>query len=327
MFLFDGTAQAVAWATAKDAAFGRTTEQTQTALWEHTIITDPGTADGAFPPSNVDGYYSGASWTNTPRGTMLKDSAVIGDAAPLPHSSLGTFQLLSPARCPFIQGPFSEDHQDSVFSSFASILGSWGHTFRATFGIQSRSRRQLWHYRVASAQAFQANLEARLFLVVERYPFLAGTGYVNDVPEVGVFVIRPDGSVVRTLRPFQAGLAAASLHTGNAHRLFWTVSTPGPGPTLSYRYTDLDTGAESTLTPAQVTALLAGKARGFSPDFVWDRIDPQAFALVPGLPALVTDDVLADYARLLPADLPTEGDVRMVNDEELLEPLDRYRET
>jgi hypothetical protein len=323
LFLFDGTTGSVVWASAhNDAQFGNTAEETRTRLFEHNITIDPGSPDGFYPPSHSESYYGGANWTNTPQGTITKEAGVIGDGAAMPYSSTGTHQLLSPASCPFVSGPFVSVQQNSVYEKFRQIIGAWGHYWLAKFGIQNRSLQRLWHYRMASAQVFQANTEARLFLVVERYPFIAGTGYINDVPQVGVFVVRADGSLVQALRGFQFGLASASLVTGNAHRLFWMLRAIGSP--ASYRHTDLDTGEEVGLSPAQVQALLSGTPRAFSPDFVWDRLAPETFYLIQALPSLEADDGLAEFARLAPADLP-EGDVRIVNDAELLAPLGRYR--
>jgi hypothetical protein len=44
-----------------------------------------------------------------------------------------------------------------------------------------------------------------------------------------------------------------------------------------------------------------------------------------GLPALEPDEILAEYGTLLGTEGGPEGSVRVVNDEEILSPLERYQ--
>jgi hypothetical protein len=129
------------------------------------------------------------------------------------------------------------------------------------------------------------------------------------------------------VRSFQYGLAGAELVSGNAHRIIWTLGTGWVAKQLSYRHTNCDTGVETEFTVAQMVDFVAGEARLFCPDFVWDRTVLQRFFVADSLPALSEDTALTDYAGLAPARGNPRGSVRMVNDKEILKPLNRFHES
>lgn len=184
---------------------------------------------------------------------------------------------------------------------------------------------RLWHYTVQYAKPFQLNTDPRLFLVMERYPFVPGTGYINDIPQIGVFVLNArTGAVVKTLRAFQFGLAGASLVGGNAHRIVWTLSSPWFQPQTVYYATNILTGKETGFSPAQVEKLLETQMGYLQPDFLWDREDPNNFYLPDKLPDIEGDVVLEDLGKLVILSGSETGNIRAANNEEILSPLDRY---
>ena len=142
-----------------------------------------------------------------------------------------------------------------------------------------------------------------------------------------VGIVDRAGAIVHALRPWQYGLAGAHcrLIDGNGHRLFWTCGIGAIQPETRYIYTDLDTQAETILTQERLLQFLASRRRLLTPDFCWERLDPQDFYALEALPALEPDDVLADYGALLGTEDGPEGSVRVVNDEEILSPLERYQ--
>ena len=128
----------------------------------------------------------------------------------------------------------------------------------------------------------------------------------------------------QVLRDWQYGISGASLLSGNGHRIIWILQEGAIQPTASYRVTTA-LGEERSFTPAEREAFLASHARLYTPDFLWDRAEPQMFLEPAGLPTLTQDDVLTDFAALLAVEGAPEGSVRVVNDEEILSPLERYR--
>jgi len=204
--------------------------------------------------------------------------------------------------------------------------------YRVNYSTRTGATQRLWHYRMQSAKVFARRAtggidEALLFVVVERYPYIAGTGYINDLPQTWIGIITAQGQLVTTLRPWQYALAgsACRLLTGNGHRLIWVCGIGAISPILRYYYTNLDDGTEVSMTRAQVAALLASKSNMLTPDFCWERLEPQGFYALDALPALEVDEALADYGTLLGTEGGPEGSVRVVNDEEILSPLERYR--
>ena len=336
VFLFDGVAQSVVWATAANSV---TQGYAQTAfdgrIIEHHLSNTasyPGTdglpdphmpGDPPRPPVSTESYYGGANWSNLPLTAYRQSDMACADEAGQAISSTGTYQLFDPGRFPNLTAPFAL-REPGEYARGTSMIGGWTAAYEVRYSTLTGGTQVLWFYRVATVRVFQANQEAHLFIVTERYPFFSGTGYINDIPQIHVGIFRQDGSLVRTLCDWQFGIASADLLTANAHRLLWSYTTPGWN-TLSFRYTDLDSGAELGLTMQQLEALLSSKARLFSPDFMWDRVDPEEFSLIADLPTLTQDEALSPYSKLTPTDAAAEGSVRIVNDESILAPLDRYR--
>jgi len=334
MFLYDGTAQAVTWATAA----GSVTEASESLefggrLFEHIKTTDTGRPAGGNPPqpgsepTTSEMYYGGANWSNIPLVHYNKNVGTAGDERGKVNSSTGTYQLFDPALLSIITGPFIQ-LSSALFERTSAVIGGWNAHWFLTYATETGSEQRLWHYRIATAQLFQTNQDVRLFLVVERYPFIAGTGYINDIPQVGIFLVTKTGSLVRTLRSFQNGLGGGSLLTGNAHRILWILLDGSYlAPTASYKHTNLDDGVEVSFTPTQRDKFLSGKARLYSPDFLWERVDPQPFYLMADLPEMKEDESLDEYSKLMPVTDAPDGSVRIVNDETILDPLDRYSPT
>ena len=330
VFLFDGTVQSVLWATAGNATQGQQVKEFQARIWEHHNTSDPGRptcgnpCQQGTPPSDSESYYSGAFYGN-PTITYARAEGFIGEQRTIPYSSTATYQLFDPALFSVVVGPYITDTPSGVEIT-ATLIGGVTAFYSATYQVQQNQVYRSWHYRVASVQAFQANNEIRLFVVVERYPFIAGTNFINDIPQVGIFILTPDGTLVLTLRSFNFGVAGGTLITGNAHRILWVLLDGSYlNPTANYKHTKLDDGAEVSLTPAQRDTLLSGSARLYSPDFLWERVDPQPFYLMADLPEMKEDDSLDEYSKLTPVTDAPEGSVRIVNDEEILTPLDRYQ--
>lgn len=294
-------------------------------------------------PRKTDGYYGGANWSNLPLTIYRKDAGLVGDESTRVYSSTGTYQLFDATRLAALVGPYGEENT-AEYSSSLSIIGSWTANYIVTFSIRTGGVRQLWHHRMVTAQVFSRRYvatvqgggvlgtgidEPLLFLVMEKYPYISGTGYINDLPMTWVGIVTVGGQVVATLRPWQYGLSgsACRLVAGNGHRLIWVLGVGAISPIQRYYSTNLDTGAEVSLNSTEVAALLASRSLMLTPDFVWERQDPQGFYALESLPTLTPDDVLTEYASLLAVEGAPEGSVRVVNDEAILSPLDRYRTT
>ena len=348
VFVFDAMLGTVAWATAAPGAtIGSDVRAFAGQILEHGLGHDPGFDERTLPsphheppsiglPHESEGYYRGAQAANLQvwNPVISKDAGEVADGRTLATSSTGTYQLFDPARLPAIQGPYVSESADTLEGN-ASIIGSQN-IYRVTWRIKTGTLQRLWHYRVASVQMFTRRATAQdvpatdeplLFLVLERYPYVQGTLYINDLPMTWIGVVTASGAIVRVLRDWSWGLnaSATGLITANGHRLVWRLGEGAVSPTMTYRLTDLLSGSEQVFTPDQVAQWLGGQARLFTPDFCWDRMEPAAFDLPASLPAIVADDVLADYAALLPADGAPDGSARIVNDEGILSPLDRYQ--
>lgn len=340
LFLWDGTAGAAAWGTAPSTVQLGTEQRTHEArIFEHQVVTDVGYACDTLPspkvctpkdPSELEQYYIGANWgPRTDIYTLAVDAA---DTRTVPVSSTGTSQLFDAGQLAVIEGPFlTEISVTTPFeTTFTGSLNSW---YRVTGVVESGTYQRCWHYRVSGAQCLRARAAdgtdaLRLFVVLERYPFVAGTAYINDLPETWVGLVNPDGTVLHVLRDWQAGLHAAStqLLTGNGHRIVWALGEGALQPTVATLVTDLDTEVETRVTAPQLAAWLTAQASLYPPDFLWDRADPMRFCLPGSLPALERDAPMAELAGLLPAQAPP-GDVRVINDTATLTPLRRYQAT
>lgn len=322
-FIYNATDNVVELSTfPSDPEIG--SEETETS-WggriDHIHTENQDAPPGSPVRSVTEYYYSGASEGGT-QYDAYKDVA-------LPPG--GTFLIGNPTAqlfrddLAFIPGPFKSTVIVPGDTTQASLMsrGIFHWAVTANAGADVR----LWHYTVQAVTAFQANDEPRLFVVMERYPFVSGTAYINDIPEIGIFVVNPKtGALVRTIRAFQYCLAGAGLLAGNAHRIIWTLSAPWYSPTTTLHVTNLLTGEERSFTAAQAEALLGMRSFILSPDFAWNYDDPKQFYLPDQLPALATDDVLADVAGLLEQDLAVPGSIRAANDQDVLEPIGRYLE-
>ncbi|MFB3816152.1 MAG: hypothetical protein ACE147_00695 [Candidatus Methylomirabilales bacterium] len=347
VFLVQADTGAVVWATAgPSVAFGVNAMGYASGMLEHYRYSDPGYNETELPapnrgsvkaPVEIEWYSTASSaWSLTEREEWTEAEAEIRVRL---VSSTGTHQLFDPTRLAAIEGPYEDEPTDESTGVATLVTGNarWHVTLRTKTGSVARR----WHYRVAGVQVFSARVllgageEARavdaprLFLVLERYPYLPGTNYIADTPQTWVGVVDADGTVVRVLRGWQPGLNAGVTErvTGNGHRLVWTLGTGAAVPIQTVLVTDLDTGAERVVTPADWAAWWERSAKLYPPDFLWDRQAPEAFLQPAALPALTEDAALAELAGLVPLAQRLEGSVRIVNDQDTLAPLDRYRET
>ncbi len=333
IFLVDVTAGAVAWATAPaEVGAGVQIREWFSRVYEHQTGSLAG-ADHGDPPVPYERYYAGAS-SGSFNGDKITDAGTVGEDRTVATSSTGTFQLFDPARMPALgAGPFSEEasggtttHDDLLGGGFYLVGNAWTYTVYKT--ILSGALQLLWYHRVQGVAFFAMNSQPCLFAVLERYPYAAGTGYLEDIPQIGVFILHAlTGAVIRTLRDWQYGLAGAEFLAGNAHRIVWTLSAPWINPSLSAYVTDLATGVEKSFTAAQYLAWLGTQTKLLSPDFAWDYTDPKQFSLADQLPALTADDALGDLAGLFEAEVASPGSLRAANDETILGPLGKYLAT
>ncbi len=350
LFLWDGTAKAVAWSTASRVPLlGNEQIGFTYRILEHHKRTDPGYSESGLPdphmpgwtkpPSEIESYYGGANWSNLPLTNYPMNDLGCGDERGTILSNTGTYQLFDPSKLSCITGPFVSLSGDT-FSRVATMLGGYTANYVVNFSTRTGTTQRLWHYRVAWAQLFFRRYaadgtterdsgmdEPLLFLVLERYPFIGGTGYINDLPMTWVGIVTPAGAIVATLRDWEHGLSAAAcrLLTGNGHRLFWTCGVGAIQPTVRYVYTDLDALAETVLTQEQALQLLTSRRQLLTPDWCWERLGPQGFYALEALPVLEPDEIMAEYGALLGAEGGPEGSVRVINDPEILDALDRYR--
>ena len=331
IFIYDAAAGNVAWATAAlGPNFGIESVDWWCRIYEHWTTH----VIGGDNPGDWESYYGGASGGSF-NDTKYNSYPASGDVRSKVVSSTGTGQLFDPQKLAVLAGPYIQNPGGLTASATAGLLGGGNYVipgdafiYSVESSYYSQADVRLWHYRVQVAQLFQANDAPRLFLVMERYPFIPGTAYINDIPQVGVFIIDPKtGALVRTLRDWQYGLNGASLLLGNAHRIIWMLSAPWYSPTTTLYTTDLLTGQEVFFTADQWELLLRTKSFLLSPDFVWDYDDPKQFYSPDKLPALISDDVLKDLARLFEVGLTTPGSIRAANNESILDPLGRYRAT
>jgi hypothetical protein len=344
LFVLDAETESIVWATAaQSATWGSEQNRFAFQIWEHDLDHDPGADEttlpsphgiNKWPARDVDAYYPGAWYA--PNTHVLEKSATFDERDKL-LSSTGTFQLFDPARLSAIEGPFSEEHPGS-HGETRQILGS-GYNWMIKYTVQTGSTSRVWHYRVAGAKTFAVRInrgtedapeyvdEIRLFLVLERYPFMTGTFYINDLPATWIGVAKVDGTVLTTLRDWQFGLnaMATDLVSGDGHRVIWVLGTGAILPTQTYLITDLDSGEEKTFMTDEIVAWAQKKNKLYPPDFLWDRTEPERFSDPKSLPALEQDDSLTEFSTLLPQGKIPEGSVRMLNDEAILGPLDRYR--
>jgi hypothetical protein len=338
VFLWDGSAGAVAWSTASVAPLlGAEARAFTYGIAEHNRATDPGYDNAGLPtphgpgskePSQTEMYYGGANWSNLPLTNYPMNDPGCGDERSTILSNTGTYQLFDPAKLSCITGPFV-----SVGSGMSprvvTMIGGATACYVVNFSTRTGSTQRLWHYRIQSGKVFARRAtggidEALLFVVVERYPYVPGTGYINDLPQLWVGIVDLQGRTVQVLRDWQYGLSGASLVSGNGHRIIWILQAGAIQPKPSYRVTTA-LGQERSFTTAELEEFLTSQPRLYTPDFLWDRAEPQMFLEPAGLPTLTEDDVLTDVAGLLAVEGAPEGSVRVVNDEEILSPLERYR--
>ncbi len=346
-FLFNAAANSIEWSTAADhATVGNETYQFSGRLLEHQlehVPQQPSTAglpdphwpdppDGVTPAAEKEQYYGGANWSNLPQTLKSKDDGQAGDERGQPYSSTGTYQLFDPARCQPLSGPYGQ-LGSGTYRTGLTILGGLWSIWNVQYEIRTGGFQLFWFHRVAGIQVFSRRSavspmdEPLFFLVLERYPFIPGTGYINDLPMTWVGIVDRQGAIVHTLRPWQYGLSGqnCTLIDGNGHRLFWICGIGAIQPITRYIYTDFGTQAETVLTQERLLQFLASRRRLLTPDFCWERLEPQDFYALEALPALEPDDVLADYGTLLGTEGGPEGSVRVINDEEILSPLERYQ--
>ncbi len=347
VFLLNAATNSVEWSTAApQATVGNETFQFAGRLLEHNLehvpqqpsnggLPDPHWPDppGGIPPAEErESYYAGANWSNLPQTLKSKNEGQVGDERGQPYSSTGTFQLFDPQRCPALSGPYGQ-LATGTFHGGLSIIGGLTVTWQVLYETRTGGYQLLWFHRVAGIQALSRRAavspvdEPLFFLVLERYPFIQGTGYINDLPMTWVGIVDRQGAIVHTLRPWQYGLSGqhCTLIDGNGHRLFWTCGIGAIQPETRYVYTDLDTHVETTLTRERLLQFLASRRRLLTPDFCWERLEPQGFYALEALPALEPDEILAEYGALLGTEGGPEGSVRVINDEEILSPLERYQ--
>lgn len=331
VFLFDGVDGAAVWGTAPESViFGSQERDWYSRIYEHQTGAHAGAGHGD-PQIPYEAHYSGASGGSF-NETKTLDVGTVGESRTVLDSSTGTFQLFDPGRCPAVAGPFFEESASpygavDMLDGGGDYLQGNAFTYTVNSGVLSGGIQLLWYYRVQRAELFQANNAPRLFLVLERYAFVAGTGYLNEIPQVGIFVADPAGAIIRALRPFQYGLNGGSLVAANAHRLIWILAAPWSVPTSTAYITELATGIEKAFTLEQFTAWSQTRKFLLSPDFAWDYADPKQFYLPEQLPALTMDEVLADLAGLAEQDLAAPGSIRAANDQTTLDPLGKYLPT
>jgi len=351
LFLLDGITGAVLWGTcAASPQIGMRQATTYPFMRGHYLIYSPGVPGGSpgtpscpgdytgsfYKEVDTESYYPGANWVNWPCGTVTKDDGNIGDDRSYLQTSTDTFQFFESSKLGCLQGPFISNAGSYEYRRGSSILlpYPWGGVFYVLYVSTTAGggKALLWHHRVVSVslttrRKANGTDEPLLFLVMERYPYIAGTGYINDLPQTWVGLITTSGAVVTTLRSWQYGLSGPStrLVSANGHRLIWVCGIGALQTTLRYYYTNLDAGTEISMNSTEVAALLATRSRMLTPDFFWERQDPQGFYLLSSLPTLEPDSMLIEYASLLAIEGAPEGSVRVVNDEETLSPVERYQ--
>lgn len=334
VFTFDANLNTFIWGTAPTTVtFGTDQRDAFIRAYEHITGSNPvdGPPPGDVTPEDHESYYPGAE--NNPNATDdTRDEGIVADERTREFSSTDTFQLFSPANLPVLTGPYYTE-LGGTNSATANLLDGaptlfphyfWHFNYLTrTGGIQIN-----YYHRVQEARVFQSNSIPYLFLVLERYPYISGTGYLNDIPAIGVFVLNArTGALVKTLRTWQFGLAGASFVGANAHRIVWTLRAPWINPQATYFVTELQGSKETAFTAAQVIALAQTRTFYLQPDFIWDYNDPKQFYSTDLLPEVQGDAVLQDLAALLDLDVSAPGTMRAANNEEILTPLDRYSAT
>jgi hypothetical protein len=354
LFLVVPQSASVEWATCASApAFAWEQSQLSTMLIEHQLTEFPSYPAGLPQPHGADWdppypqgsggrteWYgvTGVTGGNLPWVPFALDAGVVGEERGKATSSTGTGQMFDPARLQALASPYSVD-SGGTSGATRSMLGGWTAAYSVNFSTITDAVQQLWHYRVESAQILTRRIavtvagatvyrdEPLFFVTLERYAYSGG--YINDLPMVWVGIVGTNGATVQVLRDWQYGLNASAtrLVSGNGHRIIWTLGTGALQTTITYRLTLLPSGAETTFTSEQVLALMAARAALYTPDFLWGRSAPEAFDLPVDLSGLTTDVTLADLAVLEAVVGAPSGDVRMVNDAEILTPLGRYLAT
>jgi hypothetical protein len=302
-------------------------------------------------PSNNDGYYLGANWSNIPVTTYRLVEDIVGEERNTSISSTGSHQLLDPSSIQCVRPPFvSEDMGGYTWG--AALLGIFTAYYHVTFKVRTGGTTRLWHYRVKHLQVFSRRLqtpdtqggagvdEPLMFLVVERYPYSSGTAYINDLPQVWIGVIDMYGRVVHTCRTWQYGLAGAELLAGNGHHVVWALLEGAINPQPRYFVTNLDSYAERAFVNQFTNTVLSGEsfdqmapndiawftqanAKLFTPNFLWSDLVPERFFDPNKLPVTEEDKALKPYATLSGGQ--ATGSTRMINDYDLLMPLGKWQ--
>jgi hypothetical protein len=364
-FLYNATTQSIPWASCDAApSIGSTQYSFSYGMWEHEFVTDPGYSSSGLPdphmpgwdrdPSNQEGYYLGANWSNLPVTNHWRTDGIIGREGSTNTSSTGTFQLFRSGCLPCMTGPYVYENMGG-YTWAVSMLGLWTAWYCATFQVRTQGASQLYHYRMQTMQMFSRRIvasvprggvsalgldEALFFVVVERYPFISGTGYINELPMLWIGIVTEQGQLVKQLRAWSYGYAGAELISGNGHHVVWCLLTGALDPHPTYYVTNLDSGDEHSFTNTVANMLLSGEvmdtlapndisfftgvhAKLMTPEFLWSNRVPEKFFVPGSLPVTTEDKDLEPYAHLSGGQ--ANGSTRIINDQTVLLPLGKWQ--
>jgi len=362
-FLYNGRTQTVVWSSC-DASpmLGYTSYQFRYGMWEHESTHDPGYDSSGLPdphtpgsrdPSSQEGYYLGANWSNLPVTWHYKTEGIVGREGGAASSSTGTFQLFNRDSLPCMTGPFVDENTGG-YAWATSILGLWTAGYTVTFQVRTQGSRVLNFYRMATMQMFSRATavsggggiygrgldEALFFVVVEQYPYISGTAYINDLPMLWIGIVDHRGALVKQLRNWSYGYATAELLTANGHHVVWCLYTGALDPTPHYYVTDLDSGVEreftnnaahmllsaevmASLPPTDIAFFTGANAKLFTPEFLWSNRVPEKFYIPGSLPTTTEEQALEEYAHLSGGQ--AYGSTRIINDQTVLLPLGKWQ--
>ena len=309
-----------------------------------------------FPERKTEQYYGGANWLNwfTAPGDWYQEVGNIGDSRSGVRTSTGTYQFFDQASCPWMKGPYESTASRWEEPVGTSILVPWawgGGQFHWTGTVTRGGFQALWFHRMAYCKMFAKRMVANVagggvmalnadepmfFVVAERYPFIIGTGYINDLPQIWVGLIYPDGRVFKELRAWSYGYAGAELITANGHHVVWCLYTGALNPQPHYYVRDLDSDLEhefandamhtllsgevmDTLKPTDISFFIGANAKLFTPEFLWSDRVPEKFFIPGSLPTTTEEKVLEEYAHLSGGQ--AYGSTRIINDQTVLLPL------
>lgn len=380
LFLWDATDKVVAWSTAsQNPTLGNEQIRFTYGILEHNKRTDPGYSSSGLPdphmpgwdkePSSTESYYRGANWSNLPVTLYRQTEANAGEERTTYISNTGTYQLFDPSTLQCLQGPYVSVAAEG-YSWAVSLLGGYTAYYYVAFDVKTGATQKLWHYRVQYGKVFTRRKfvagggwietvygetgfetrersvdsdtdEALLFVVVERYPYIPGTGYINDLPSIWIGILDLTGAVVHVLRDWQYGLAGAELLTANGHEVVWSLLTGALDPKPTYYVTNLDSLREvafsneaahqivsgevlDALNKNDITFLKQTNAKLFTPNFLWSDKVPERFYGPNALPETTEDSALTPFAHLI-GQGGGSGSTRVLNDETLLMPLGKWQ--